>query len=459
MNTTMDEPLFVAREVLCAYPMSTTYNDSPRYLFYALLAASLLTRWMGWLADAFLGAAATYAGTAAIQTFIFVAHPEIPKEDELVSIPYIARNSSLRDRFPSLVTEVSQISVRPTSREFDIDAVLAIVVTAYLIFLPLQSWSRAVSENRSRWLLFTLWNMLMLAGTICALVTWPKLRETPTQYAFCSPLYPSKSTVSSDGWQSWQRTTTWNESVWTIFSNDTLWQQLPDLCVFPCFNTTQILRQQTALQAYPIFASSAHDDLGDKVAYSKRYIYGLVALTVVLNSFLVLHQILPYHSRIPSSLALNVWRERFTIHAGLKEDFYRAFHAWKGTAFLQTTDKAQIWKSIRVYFSFYLVGLWSRIVLDTGLMCALVLSIIVSPLTLIAFVAWIEYYIHQDGPSSETPAQVGQWSPLAAIGFLIMSAAIFKLKHWLAFQHEIDHDIEELMEEIRILEEWRDDAK
>ncbi|KAL2813654.1 hypothetical protein BJX63DRAFT_442773 [Aspergillus granulosus] len=462
MNATFDEPLFVANEVLCAYPISTTYNDSPRYLFYALLAASLLTHWMGWLADAFLGAAATYAGTAAIQSFIFVTHPERPKQEELVSIPYVSPNSTLRDRFPSLVAEASQIPVRAAAQELDMDAVLAIVVTAYLIFLPLQSWSRAISDNRSRWLLFTLWNMLMLAGTICALVTWPKLRGAPAQYAFCSPYYPAQSPVSSDGWQSWQRTSTWNESVWTIFGNDALWQQLPDLCIYPCFNTTQILRQQNALQAYllsDVDASSDREDLWDKVSYSTQYIYALIALTAVLNSFLFLHQILPYRSRIPSSLAWNTWKERSAIRDGLKKDFYGAFYAWKGTATLKTTQGNRFRNSIRVIFPLYVAGLWLRLVLDVGFLCALVLSIIISPLTVIAFIVWIEYYIHQDGPPSETPSQVGQWSPLVAIGFLIVSAAIFKLKHWLASPHELDHDIEELRQEIEILERWRDEPE
>lgn len=461
MNATFDGPLFVAREVLCSYPISTSYNDSPRYLFYALLAVSLLTRWMGWLADAFLGAAATYAGTAAIQSFIYVAHPTKRYPKELVSIPYVSNSSSLRDRFPSLVTGTSEISVHPAAQELDMDAVLAIVVTAYLIFLPLQSWSRTVSENRSRWLLFTLWNVLMLAGTICAVATWPKVREAPEQYAFCAPYYETQSTVSSDGWQSWQRTTTWNESLWTIFNNVSLWQQLPDLCIYPCFNTSQILRQQSSLEATTPDddASSNHHVFWEQVADATGYIYGLIALTVVLNSLVFLHQIVPYHSRIPSSLAKNIWKERTTILSGLKEDFYSALYARQGFATLKATEENQLWKSARGFFPLYVVGRWLCLFLDVGFLCALVLSFIVSPVTVIAFVVWIEFYIHRDGPPSELPSQVGQWSPIVAIGFLIVSAVIFKMKHLLAFRRDLDNDIEELREEIRALERLRDEQE
>lgn len=103
------------------------------------------------------------------------------------------------------------------------------------------------------------------------------------------------------------------------------------------------------------------------------------------------------------------------------------------------------------------MGLWAKLTIDVIIIFAIVFSIVVSPLTVIAFVAWIEYYIYHDGPSQETPQQVGQWSPLVSIALLCISAAIYKLKYWVAPRHEIENDIQELKKEIERLENLRDE--
>ncbi|KAE8154344.1 hypothetical protein BDV25DRAFT_172375 [Aspergillus avenaceus] len=461
MNPANESPLFVAEEVLCAYPISTLYDSCPRYLFYALLLATCVTRWTGWLADVFLGAAATYAGTAAIQSFILVS--SIPKHypSQPVTIPFVSDNTTLWDRFPALVTGVDEIDISPASLELDADAVLSIVVTGYLVFLPLQCWSRTFANDRIGYILFSLWNILMLAGSICSLVYWPTLKKTPSQYAFCFPELPPSSSSTNDGWGSWARTSTWNSSVWSIFQNATLFDQIDDICFYPCFNTTQILRQPTSLQA----AVSAENRFTkrhrfwDKVIYSQRYIYSLVALSVALNFFMLLIKLLPYRSRVPSSRVWHIWQERKNILDGFKRDFRTAIHATQhGREHMmdETRKRLSSSKLAPGLFTLRALGSWAKLTVDVVILIALVFSIVTSPLTVIAFVAWIEYYIHNDGPSAEKPQQVGQWSPLVSIAFLMVSAAILKLKYRVAPRQEIDHDIEELREKLNRLESLRD---
>ncbi|RAL10211.1 uncharacterized protein BO97DRAFT_407110 [Aspergillus homomorphus CBS 101889] len=479
----MGTPLFVAEEVLCTYPISTVYDSCPRYLFYALLLATCVTRWTGWLSDVFLGAAATYAGTAALEAFILVASPAHHARPSPVSIPYIPPSDSTTDAlyasFPALVTNTTQLPIIPATIDLDADAVLAIVVTAYLIFLPLQAWSRAFSHSRARYILFSLWHILMLAGTISALIYWPRVRNTPTQYAFCAPDYfPPEETVSSDGWQSWQRTTpSWNSSIWAIFNNVTLFNSLPTSCYYPCFNTTQILRQQSALEA-TIAAANADENLSaharsafwSRVIYSERYIYSLIGLTLLVNATLLLYRLLPYRSRIPSSRIRTVWLERRAILHGFKTDYYAAVHCAsshpkdleqgrpapativeKTRCALSSAGEERL--SVPCLMRLHTLGSLVRLLLDLCILCALVFSIIVSPLTVVAFVAWIEYYIHEDGPAQETPQQVGQWAPLASIGFLVLSAGILKLKVWVAPRSEIEWEIGELRRRVKRLEE------
>ncbi|RAK78957.1 uncharacterized protein BO72DRAFT_494796 [Aspergillus fijiensis CBS 313.89] len=491
----MSTPLFVAEEVLCTYPISTVYDSCPRYLFYALLLATCVTRWTGWLSDVFLGAAATYAGTAALEAFILVSSPAQDAPANPVTLPYISPNdtallASLTPSFPTLITNTTTLPITPATIDLDADAVLAIVVTAYLIFLPLQTWSRAFTHSRARFILFSLWHALMLAGTISALIYWPRVRNTPTQYAFCAPDYfPPEDTVSSDGWQAWQRRTpSWNSSVWAIFSNTTLFNSLPTVCYYPCFNTTQPLRQQSALEASVADSAAAHtarSAFWSRILYSERYIYSLIGLTLVVNVVLLLFRCLPYRSRIPSSRVRTIWRERTAIAQGFRADWFAVVHPASFTdpkhmttptsADHASTGKAEAREkrgsdsilektratlatatatphTITCLLHLHTLGSLVRLLLDLCILFAVGFSIVISPLTVLAFVAWIEYYIHEDGPAQETPKQVGQWAPLASIGFLVVSAGILKLKVWVAPRREIEWEIEQVRGRLKRLE-------
>jgi Tfp pilus assembly protein PilO len=81
---------------------------------------------------------------------------------------------------------------------------------------------------------------------------------------------------------------------------------------------------------------------------------------------------------------------------------------------------------------------------------------IISPLTIIAFVVWIEWWINNDGPSQENPQQVGQWSSLVSIALLLVSAAILSLKYRLATTSELDTEIEKTKTHLENLQQRRD---
>ena len=100
---------------------------------------------------------------------------------------------------------------------------------------------------------------------------------------------------------------------------------------------------------------------------------------------------------------------------------------------------------LTVLLHLHTLGSLVRLLLDLCILFAVGFSIVISPLTVLAFVAWIEYYIHEDGPAQETPKQVGQWAPLASIGFLVVSAGILKLKVWVAPRREIEWEIEQVL--------------
>jgi hypothetical protein len=435
-------PLFIAQEAVCFYPISAIYESCPRYLFYALLLASCVTRWTGWLADVFLGAAATYAGVAAIQAFILVSSPSSPVDPGPVRIPYLPNNTSLWGSFPQLITERDYVTVQPAALDLDSDAVNAIVITGYLVFLPLQCWSRVLSQERIRVILFYLWNILMFAGSICALVYSSTSKNTPTQYMFCYPDLPPFDETYSDGWQASWRTSTWNNSVWSIFSNSTLWGQLGDICFNPCFNSSQILRQQTALEVWVATNDSELDhphSFWNKFVYSRRYIYSLLGVTVILNIILLVSRFFPYSSRIPSVQMVVVWRERKAIWSSFRDGFCLLKElAGQNDC---PSRKSSTWRRFRSLLNRHFAKECLRLLADSLILIGLLLSIIISPLTLIAFVAWIEWYIYNDGPPQENPQQVAQWSPMVSIGLLLISALILRWKYHVASTQELDDKI------------------
>ncbi|KAJ5548318.1 hypothetical protein N7513_005552 [Penicillium frequentans] len=458
----MVQPLFIAQEALCFYPISTIYDSCPRYLFYALLLASCLTRWTGWLADVFLGAAATYAGTAAIEAFILVSSDQTAQEPTLVSIPYVAENSTLWGSFPQLITQTDQIILQPSALELDGDAVMAIVITGYLVFLPLQCWSRVLTQERARILLFYLWNILMLAGSICALVYAAKSREIPTQYMFCYPDVPPYQSTSNDGWESTWRTSTWNSSIWETFSNITKWGEIGDICYNPCFNTSQILRQATTLESWVTERRSeaSHGNrFWDRLIYSNRYIYSLIILCFILNIVLLTFKFLPYKSRIPSAQIVIIWRARKEIWRSFKDEFKESLstprNGLETKETYNTKNSMSCWSRIRPVFTIRFLKAFLRIIADLGILFGLLFSMIISPLTIIGFVAYIEWWIHNDGPSQENPQQVGQWSYLVSIGLLVTSAGILTLKYRLASAKELDTEIETLRAHLEKLEKRR----
>ncbi|RJE26977.1 hypothetical protein PHISCL_00678 [Aspergillus sclerotialis] len=420
-------------------------------------------RWRGWLADVFLGTGATYAGTAAIQAFILLGSYHKAPPPAPVTIPYVPDGTNLTSVFPSLISGITEVSVQPSVLELDIDAVLAIVVTGYLAFLPLQCWSGSFLYRRAKYVVIFLWNILMLAGTICALTYWPLQQRKPTQYMFCNPQYPPFDEISNDGWQSNLWKSSWNSTIWGIFSNTSSLIELESICFYPCFNTTQTLRQQSALEAHVVKGDLSHSSrkgLLAKVTYSQGYIYGLIALSVALNMLHLAFQIFHYPSRIPLRYVSAVWRDRGSIYRGLKEDFQNSRNKIRESICtdplrLRTIRPLGIWK----IFHARIIETWIYPVFDVVFLIILFFSVVVSPFTVIAFVTWIEWYIHNDGPPQEHIEQVGQWSPLVALGLVILSGGILRLKYYIASLEELDHEIskgEARLQELRSLRNYRD---
>jgi len=80
--------------------------------------------------------------------------------------------------------------------------------------------------------------------------------------------------------------------------------------------------------------------------------------------------------------------------------------------------------------------------MDLLTLTVLIAVMVFGPLVIIAFVIWIETYIHSDGKPREGVEAVGQWAFIVQIGILLLAVLIIRLRHRIASEDEIRRDIE-----------------
>ncbi|KAK5947624.1 hypothetical protein PMZ80_001777 [Knufia obscura] len=472
INPATQTPLFTAEWITCAYPVSDLYAPLPRYLYYALLVLVFLTQWHSWLANVFLGAVATYAGTAAIEAFILMVHKRHLPQPQEVSIPFIdsesVRGNETLSTISNLITNRTTINVQSAALDFDIDAVTAITITGYLAMLPMHCWSSAVRANRARHFLILLWNALMFAGMICSIVLWPSLFDSELQYRFCYPTMLDSDSVTSDGrydnsfWHG-----NWNDTIWDMFADFSVAGDLNNNCFYPCFNTSQILRRENSLIATLTTHKSPRTSLELWAAglepstniYKESTLWNLMymslMITTVIMLFLLILVLTPMQkwTRVPVHKPKELlWSARKELLHALYMDIkhgtqlvFSAIRSPRPTARkLQTTPTSTFPRKTRHLL---------RFLLDIVALLTLFIAMILTPATIIVFVIWIEWYINRDIVSQETPQQIGQWGSVVSIALVLISALVLRMRYKIASQREIQNEIVETQEHLRRLEE------
>ncbi|KAF4556583.1 Hypothetical protein D9617_1g084610 [Elsinoe fawcettii] len=470
VNPATQTPLFVAQWVTCAYPASDVYGSSPRYLYYALLVAVFFTQWYPWLANVFLGVAATYAGTAAIEAMVLKAYSHAEPIAQTTTIPFINSTVAMADAvlsgIPNLILDRDTIDIIPDALDFDIDAVLAITVTAYLTMLPVHCWSSFVQHNRARRLLVLLWNVLMFAGALCALIIWPTLLDTPLQYRFCYPGILDSASVTSDGnVNSSTVTSGWNETIWNTFSNYSNALDLNSNCYYPCFTTNEILRRPNMLVANTdtyrsprtksALAAAGISDPSPGLI--KEYnLTQLMISAIVITGFTMIIMLLflltgaSHLTRVPLHRPKEIFHRATApfpaIWTDMKSGSRRAWtslfspsKAWHGFTHQPVrTRRRKAWHLL-------------RFALDLLALVILFIAMVLTPATIVVFVVFIEWYIHLGFGNGESPKEVGQWATSVGVGLVLVSALVLRLRHAIASRGEVEGEIEETEDKLRKL--------
>lgn len=448
----------IAENIMCAYPISDIYAPTPRYLYYSLLFLTFATLQFRWISHIFLTGAAAYAASAAIHAFIIVSTPPHVQQPYFVSLPLVPDTSNLTESVNSLVTGVTGLFVQPDAVELDIDPITAVVVTAYLVGLPLQIWSRTMRSSIIIRYMILLWNLCMLAGTISALIAWPTTNLTAPQYRFCYASFLDGDSQGNDGWEQEYWRGDWNSTVWNIFSNpDTTWQQLSNNCFYPCFNTSQVIRQSSSLKAVVTTPSTKFAKLHDSRHNTNDGFKALIYLAIIVFSaaqfFLYVVSLLRLGSeamRVPIHEPHRLWRNRSKVGQQIRTDILRSWMFIRAMLPLprrvgqrrrpsQGQDLPPSTSSGPLDRHGFIATL--RLIIDLLAILTLLAGIIISPLLVVAFICWIEWYIRNDGSANETINQVGQWSPLVSVAVVLFAALMYQLKGKLASSSEIRDEI------------------
>ncbi|KAJ4293351.1 hypothetical protein N0V90_008633 [Kalmusia sp. IMI 367209] len=456
-NVTVSDDVFtlVAQNIMCAYPISDIYAPAPRYLYYVLLFLTFATLRYKWLSHVFLGAAVTYAACAAINVFIIIATPPSLQKVQNVTVPFIPSDSNYTkgvDAIGAIVTNTTIIKVQPDAVELDIDPITAVVVSACLVGLPLQIWSRTLRSSIVIRYMILLWNIIMLAASICALTSWPTTNLASPQYRFCYAGFLDSDSQASDGWDLSYWKGNWNATVHNIFDHpQTIWQELSNNCFYPCFNTSQVIRQSQTLKAVVSTGKTKFAKLHNPVRGGNDefapLIYVAVIVFAVAQFFLYFVSVLRLGSdalRATIHEPHHLWRKRKHVWQQLAAD---ARHGWQtmsaicrlpvdirgGRRRRDDASTPQFRDLVPIF----------RLLVDVIALVILVAVFLLSPLIVVAFICWIEWYIRNDGSANETINQVGQWAPLVSVGVVLFASALYHgLKETLASKEEIRIEIQ-----------------
>ena len=423
-NATGNNTMFRTQWIECSYPISANYERTPRYIFYALALFTVLMRKSAWIGTAALGSVMAYSATAAVHAIILVAlRTKLVTADLLDYMVVLAEGNTIYGSDDGTANEL-WLPVLPMAWDNDGDPVLAIVGTAFLILLPMAAWSSTFNRSKAQAVIF-LWSGLLLIGTICALINaayvdlwaFPQLRFCPLDMNDSLPLTNSGSNIAGADWFMRDDPYYWNATVQEIFQNDSLFiTGRPNTCLYPCFATQWPLREPTEIVALSGNTGAVGDsqigwDLFFAV-YAVVSASGFSGLTVLA---------IGVAGRLPKGISSRTreWLVWVTIHFGSLLNFSKRITK------ASRLDRVLTKKRMLAFWHCYVhvVQFYVRFI---------------SPLGLLFFVAWAEWYMWTNDPQGETFRHVGQWGSLVAA--LLVAFGALVSHYWAVVRGRSDSD-------------------
>lgn len=246
------------QRIRCSYPVSSSYTQTPRYIYYVFILVALFGRKSAWLTSAALGLVMTLSSAAAFHGVILAAirqnmAPAYLFEDGFSEVVQVDGPTFVNHMTDELLhnstTNETWLPVLPMVRDNDGNAVLTIVGAAFLVLLPMQIWSSTLRKAGIARMLVGLGSCLLLSGLISALIYVEYvIFWTFRQYRFCPPGAHDTLPFSNKGPYNYLPNRThgdqyrWNRVVGEqyVYRNSTI--RFPDICLYPCLEFEWLLR-------------------------------------------------------------------------------------------------------------------------------------------------------------------------------------------------------------------------
>ena len=432
-------PYFNMQSVQCSYPMSGGYGPTPRYLFYILALFAIMKRKSAWVVTAALGSVMTYSATAAVHAAVLVVIRTKMIPDYVLNkwFSVLVAGTSKSGLDDGLEPDALWMPILPMAWDNDSDAVLAIVGTAFLALLPMQLWSSTFKTSNAKTILF-LWSGLLFIGTVSALINtvyidlwaFPQLRFCPIGLNDTIPFTNSRPSITDihldrvDGYF-------WNRTINEYFRNPQ--GQLNGACIYPCFSSTWPLRDPSEITILSWnVGSNADSNTGWWLLIS--------VYAVVCSSCISSLTVFAIDISSQSKNHFSTWiRKMYDKTLGSQNPTYLSIRRAitkpilkAGALFVRKGHNASSGSLSRKW----VVYLGNKMRRNRPLLSSIrrfYVSIVsfyarmISPMALLFFVVWSEWYIWNDDPGGESFRHVGQWGALVAAGVVGLAALVARL--------------------------------
>ena len=409
-DITGNNSFFQTQWVQCRYPISGSYGPAPRYIFYAMIILSIFARKTGWITIAAVGSIMAYSATAAIHAvvlciihvarFIFDKTNQDFSGDVLVqgtTSPGERSSDSGRD-------QTIWVTVSPIAWDNDGDAVLLVIMTTCLVFIPMKIWSSTL-RNRRTSLLIILWTLILMVGFAAAFITTtfsPFASKPAMQLRFCPfdgidtlplPLVingPHQYRSSAWGQEDDYR---WNRTIANSFVYGNSSVQPPNKCIYPCLTSISPLRDLSEIYVAPYLLK--------KFIRNKQF-HGFI-------NFL-------YFITFNSLAAGLAFTAPFTV------ELQRC---------IRNFDFKNLARSVqRIRIVSPCFGKVIRSVTMVWIVVISVYTMVLSPITTSAFVIYMETYIWATNTGAESFRHFGQWGTLVTGGLILIAALEVYISPW-----------------------------
>ncbi|KAK4220733.1 hypothetical protein QBC38DRAFT_493584 [Podospora fimiseda] len=403
---------FRTQQIQCGYPISGGYGPTARYIYYFLSILSVVAHKQSWVVSAALASVMVYSSTAAIHAFVITRIRTLLQPRAIVAWKYevVLVQGHSADGYwePAYQDGPVWYPILPMAWDADVDAVLAIVATAFLLLLPMQIWSKtlryAPTEKRR---IVLVWALLVFAGLICALVNFayvwlwafPQLRFCPVDKEDVLPLTGPGLDDNVEPWDGSDEYR-WNRTLTDYFVYGNRSGPVATECFYPCFGTSWPLRQKSdilVLEGDTGVVSDSSSSIGIWFLFTGYLVVGIFTISSLTVAFLVSFSFIPSSWRpldIPASTRgiLSLWSNCPGNNA--RDTEMRMWDKLWRTA-------VRLWILGNVFVARYL-----------------------APIVTVGFIVSMEWIMWTADPGVESFRHVGQWSVLVGALLVLLVATI-----------------------------------